>query len=144
VLSPNPEPPQPGPHSYIFDFQGGLRLGKQVELNLRFLYDDPPLGVEAWLRQEVVSPGITIKGLIDQLANKTAAHADDEVSDVETWGATLRFTGPGQRRALHRMALVSIGEYVSERAIALLGGPTIRFDGDVGTITMPTPSQDQS
>jgi hypothetical protein len=92
-----------------------------------------PLAVSAWLRQQILEPGITVEGLVRSTTNEEVAHTQEErgallasladagvlaISKADLEAGRLDQARMAQQ--MHEMAIVGIGEYVVQRVRALL------------------------
>jgi hypothetical protein len=95
-----------------------------AQARLQLAEDLPKLSVEEWLEQWLISPKLSIRQLIRQVANEEVAHTEDEVG--KEIGGTLvwQFGGVGRDRQLYQLLIVAIGGYVASELRKHMGTPS--------------------
>jgi hypothetical protein len=99
---------------------GFLQLGGKEGARLQLQFSGKLLGVEAWLIQPCLAPGITVGRLIQATADDEVAHTNREIDPVLAKANQFRFGGRSEGREMHALTIVAIGEYLARRSRQLM------------------------
>ncbi len=108
---------------FHFEARGSLKLntGGPSQLELEFQSEAPPIPLDEWLLQWVISPDVRMDRLIMQLASEEVAHTRrDKGKTIQRADRLTILRGGRVDRHLSRMAVVALGEYVAGRLRSLL------------------------
>lgn len=130
VELPSPdETPDDAKHGIvIFDARGPLKLqtGGGSHIELEFDNDTRPLPLGRWLDQWIIRPDITVRNLIQRMADEEVAHTQEEIDPVIQRAEGFLLSEGRYERRVPTMAIVALGEYVANRIreqLAELHGP---------------------
>ncbi len=122
-LPPRGEQSDPAKHDImIFDARGRLRLrpGGGSHIELEFEREAELLQIEKWLDQWIIRPEVTVRKLIQDVANEEVGHTQERIGPVIQHAEGFVVTEGRHERRVPAMAIVALGEYVTARVRKLL------------------------